>query len=203
MRFTKSVFVSLLCILPTITSAAEKTESATKAVLFNVGSSGDISFRFHRSELTEYVANLRFRAQQHNTMQRDPDGDAPGGQCYIDREDTHSNLGLHGGLRFNAPTETLTWFYQPEIGLVADYRSNKYKRVSCTSSTGDRPDTSMNYGIGARFSAGATYFITPEISVEGSAGFNGSYLKWNTNSDYKREDWQINSFAILQVGYHW
>lgn len=136
-------------------------------------------------------------------MQRDPDGDTPGGQCYIDREDTYSNLSLHGGLRFNVPTKTLTWFYQPEIGLVADYRSNKYKRVSCTFSTSDRPDTSLNYGLGARFSAGATYFITPEISLEGSTGFNGSYLKWNTNSDYKREDWQINSFAILQVGYHW
>ena len=203
MRYTLSVTSLLLCISPTVIFAAEKLDTATKAVLFTVGSSSSISFRFHRSETTEYTTDFRFYARQNDYKQRDPVGDTANELCYSVRNDTYSNLELFGGLRFNTPTKSLTWFYQPEIGILADYRSNKYKRPGCTFSASDRPEDSLNYGLGARFSAGAAYFITPEISLEGSAGFNGNYLKWNTNNDYKREDWQIGSFAKVQVGYHW
>jgi len=198
------ILALLLSIFSTTTSAAEKLSTATKTALFNVGSSSEISFRFHRSESTEWVTNFRFRARQSTIKQREPNGDTSGGQCFRTSENTSANLGIFGGLRFNTPSKTLTWFSQPEIGLIADSRSfNSKYSGSCIFSTTDRPDDPISYGLAARLRAGAIYFITPEISLEGSAGFAGEYLAWNTNSDYEREDWHISAFASLKVGYHW
>ena len=203
MRHILSALTLLLSISPAILTAAERLDTATKTVLFNVGSTSNISFRFHRDDSSEYVSSFRLQANHRSNDHRRPDDDTVGGKCFYSNKYTFADLDLYGGLRFNTPQKSLTWFYQPEIGLVASYQSNTYSyNGGCIFSSGNKSD-SLSYGLGAKFSAGATYFITPEISLEGSAGFNGSYLKWNTENDYKREDWRINSFAVVQVGYHW
>ena len=203
MHYTLLAIAFLLSLFPSIIFSAEKADT-TKAVLFNLGSASNISFRIHRDESSEYVGSLQLQARHNSSEERRPDYDTVDGECVISNKSTFADFGLYGGLRFNTPKKSLTWFYQPEMGLVANYQSRKFSYGGgCTVGFSDMPDDSLNYGLGAKFSAGATYFITPEISLEGSAGFNGSYFKWNTESDHKRKDWRINSFALAQVGYHW